>query len=372
MKKVNIYYLGLFMICLKNWEYISKLINFDNILGKIINLIIILIFGFCIFNRKYNKKEILLILVSGIVLLINSLYIKEYIFFLDYLAILASKNVKINNIIKFIFKFNVAIIISHFFITIFSILLNINANTYITNVDGVNRYNFYMRHTNYFAAVIFWTLGMYIFLNDDKSIIKKMIIICITGIISYILTKSRTSLILYIAFILLIIVNRQKRLKRIIPLVARYSFIALSIVLSFITINFFNFKDEIYEVFLQLNKILSYRIVLGVVGYYNYGWTFLGQSINYLEKINANEFYIDTLVVDSFYISCLINYGIIILVILTFGFYRISKKIDNKYLIFIILLIIAAISERYIPYICVTFPILFLKYAIFEKNANEI
>lgn len=372
MKKINIYYLGLFVLCLKNWLFISKLMDLNNIIDKLINLVTILIFGIIILNQKYTKKEVIAILIIGLSLLINALCINEYIFFLDFLAIISSKKIYVNNIIKFIYNFNIIMIIIHIIFTATAILLNVNGNEYITYFEGVARYNFYMRHTNYFAAVVFWTLAMYICLHKNKSALKNIVLICAIGIISYLLTKSRTSLILYAFFVLLTIISSKERLKNSIINATKYIFPIIFIILSFITINFFNFSNSIYNFLLMVNDLFSYRLILGVVGYYNYGLTFFGQALNYYDAIHANNFYIDTLVVDSFFVSCLINYGIIIIIFFTVGIYKLAKKLDMDYLIYIILLIVVSITERYIPYICVCFPILFFKFAIFEKEIDKV
>ena len=292
-------------------------------------------------------------------------------FVLVYMALISARNIDVKKIIKFIFIFNLCFIAMHLTLSLLSLhytgMLDILPyGTY----GGTIRYNFLMRHPNYTAAIFFWTLAMYIYLNKNKKLWVNLLLLLIVGSFSYFSTLSRTTLILFGLLGMLLILYKMKKTKFLYSVI-KYGFPISAIAFYILVICFSNHPST--ALMERLNDILSFRLVFSAIAVHQYGITFLGRVIDKELHVSLFGYSIDTLTVDPFSISCLVTYGAIYLIFITYLLWKYAKKNKNNYyaFIFLTLLIIASISERYMIYTSLAFPIFFMKDTFYEENKKK-
>lgn len=372
MKKVdNLYYLGIILLIIKMWFFITNLFEASALIENIFTIAITLLFGLKIFFTKSSYKEFFIIALIGVFIFVTSQRIMNIDIFLSVLSILAAKNININKTIQYILRVNTIFIIIHVLYFTECYIFEPSKIQYIED-EGVARYTFFMRHPNYLGATLFWTLSSYIYLHFDNKK-KNIILIIITSIFVYATCRSRTTLLIFIILLILIVLKdkiRQKTLARIVKI----SFLIAIFISVFVASNYYNFNGQAKNIVDGLNTVLSGRIKLSAIGIKTYGYTFLGRFINTSNE-NVLEYYgIKKLIIDSFYISCCINYGIFYLIAIGIGLIKLCKILEKEELIFILLFIIVAVTERYVIYSTLVFPLLFFAnlYNIRKRKENGI
>ena len=71
----------------------------------------------------------------------------------------------------------------------------------------------FLKHPNSAGMVIFWTSAIYIFLNNHLSLLKKILILIIVSLVSYSITFSRTTLLIFVLYIILLTLVHLKYTK---------------------------------------------------------------------------------------------------------------------------------------------------------------
>lgn len=373
MKKVdNLYYLGIILLTIKMWFFITNLFEVSSLIENLFMISITILFGLKIFFTKSSYKEFCIITIVGIFIFITSRRIMNIDIFLSVLSILAAKDIDIKKAIKYTLKVNLVCITIHIFRFIECYIFEPSKIEYMMDENAV-RYTFFMRHPNYLGATLFWALSSYIYLNFNNKRSKNIMLIILIAIITYITCKSRTTIIIFIVLSILILLKDKIKTKTLSKIV-KLSFLLSIFISIFVSSNYYDFKGQNKNIVDNLNSVLSGRIKLSAIGLKEYGYTFLGRFIEAGEAKLLAYYGIKRLIIDSFYISCCINYGIFYLFAIGIGLVKLCKKIENKELIFVLLFIIAALTERYVIYSTLVFPLLFFAnlYPKRKKEENNI
>ena len=355
-----IFFLGLFLLSLLTWDDISNIINFTRPLKIFLYLFTICCFAINILSCKYKKKEIFIMSILMLMILYSTYKMQEVNIFMDFFAIIASKNVSNRKIVRVLLYINLIFVLFHIFSTAIGIVAN--KKIYETFIGEIRRESLGMRHPNYAAATIFWTLSGYLYLNENKSRIYTISLITIVTIISYFSTYSRTTLILYI-FMILLVAIRNKKIQSFIIRKSKYIVVPLIILSIILAYRYNTLPSNMNTIKYKLNNILSNRLQLNALAIKVYGLTLFGQNI-----FNVNH---EIFALDSFYISCWVNYGIIHLLILLALYIKYSNKTKKYYdYIFLLLELIVAFIERYNIYITIVFPLFFLKELLITEETE--
>lgn len=366
-KSNTLYFVGIILLSIKTWLFITKIIEVPNYVHYGLALIIALTFVVKIASTKYTIKEYVGISIISVILIYTFYKTKDTDLILTFLPIVASKGMDINKILKILFKVNLFIFIIHILYHIFCVIFWPNNVMYVI-VDNVKRVSFFMRHPNYAGAVTFWLAAIYIFLNYEKKLINNVVLLIICAAIMYCFTVSRTTLIAFFTLILLLILVKKINIKKILYHFTRIIFIFLAIISIFFSMNYFKLGFSENELVNKIDTYLSGRIKLSGYGYYANGSTIFGKEFVFQGGIQTDKFYIDTLVIDSFYVSCLIYYGVVYLVIIAYFVFVTAEKCTQKDLIFLIVFSIIAFSERYIIYVTIAFPLLLIGNRYLNRN----
>ncbi|MBR2827684.1 MAG: hypothetical protein IKE70_00415 [Bacilli bacterium] len=340
-------------------DFLSFLINPFLIIGTILLLISI--------SLKTIKLKYLLI--KGILLLIafySYILCKDPTIFITFLIIFSIKQEDIPSILKIIFYFWTLALIIHFFLYFLNYLFGIEVPIYYSE-NGTKRFTLFLGHPNFTSEIIFWISLIKVYQNDkkQKKNINTIIFLIISMLLNYFITRSRTTLLFMILF-LIYRIFLEKDNQNIMKTISKYIF-PLAGFLSILFAYFFQNLSLINSI----NKLVSGRFGMNYIVIHYFGMTFLSKPIDYTMKFFWNNNYVSSLIIDNLYIRFFVNYGIVLFVLLSIMIYQSSKKKNQKnaklYPALIILLSLMAISEHHMLNAMIGFPLLFLC-NIFEEG----
>lgn len=346
------YYIGLILLCILNWEFFSKILEFPDIIKNVLTAVILACFLYTILKSNYSTRNLIKVIIVLLLSLVSSFFSKEYFIFLTTFAVISAKNVNKNTILKIILFVNTFFLFIHFMLSFAGLVAN--KKIYVTYYDGIARQTLNLRHPNYLAAILFWNLACYNYVSKNNKIIKILLSILVL-ILMYYLTHSRTTILLFALLIMYeIFENKLQNKGKIIKL-----FMIIFIVIQ-LYISYFCSVSMIYNnnVLNTINEFLSQRLYFNSLAVANYNIAILGNSIDSSST---------QIIVDSFYVSCLVQYGIYNLIICIISY----LKLDNssiKEIAYMTLVIITGLTERYIIYTSIAFPLLFLSNGFAKKE----
>ena len=316
MKKLNsyLYYAAFILIVLLRLFYMSKLINFPTYITKLMVLFAIFLLVLKIMLDEHSFKELVLIVLFGLIFIF--LYIKDvsYVFLTTYLAFVGIKNVNIKNVIKIDLVLKLFFIIIHCSLFALDYLFYDSAivnEIFITSKGVV--YSLFTNNPNNLPTLVFWMIIDIIFLAKNNKA-RNFIIYFIIISIFYELTKTRTVLILFFILLILYIIKDKK----IVNSIYKYSYF----IMFLISILLLKLHDIFPKMFFDINSLLSNRLSYPYNAINNIGVRFMPL----LEQKELNMIYI----IDNFYLKSLVFYGIIILLLMGIPFLLKKKNTTSK------------------------------------------
>lgn len=368
------YFLLLFKIALANTTFV-EFIDTRSTLFKLIYPISFILIGI---KFLYRKKLSIKNIVVGVSVLFISVFCylysdsSEIIVLL--ILILGIKDVDSKNVAKCFFFTYVLVLVLALFFSLFGI---IDLYYVVDKSKGV-RYSLGNTYPTDFAAGIFYLLLAFVYLKSYWKYRYTVIWIIIISFM-YVFTKALTSTLL--SALLLIIMtftnlknssfryNIDKKLNRFIRIISCVAF-PLCAAISAGCVALFTSGNSMMQ---NLNITLNYRIGFAARAFNDYGLTLFGSLINmsgagYNTDALSSYYYID----NGYYLMFL-SYGILIAVVILFGFYLLARKSNNSIinLILIFIAINGLIEPRFINYLYNPF-LLFIGYALFTRKGKRL
>lgn len=367
-KEILIYEIGISIFIIKIFLEMNVFFKISSLVDNCLVLLACVAIIVSYWHKRYSKKRLLFIGISTFILAFFSKRIDNYYFFISWLIICRLDKNNFQRIIKLIYKIEVILVIFIIVISIIYLTFDYKIDLLFSYRRGVKAFNFGFIHPNLFSVILVNVLNMWIWLNYNRITKKVYIYLFIINICSYYFTKTRTSFIIFnfLLFMIFIIKNyNQKFLKVVLNLLSKYLFFILGLTIALLTHLYL--KNN--EISLMINKILTTRIHLAAYALINYKYTILGQIINF--KINWDPiFKLNSFTFDCLYSQLFFNLGIIWFIFLSFSFYKISKKLDEKSKILLIIWYLYGIAEVHGLLCFFGFQILFLGLIFKENNQN--
>lgn len=363
MKKSEfIYLLAILILDFISLADVSRIINIDGSIRNIVYMFTIVLFIFKIFQSRYEKKKFIFILITGLIALFVSYRLSDFMFLTDFLVMISIVDVNINKAIK------IDIFVKSLFLIIHSIFYfhdflfaytKIEPYFVLTKAFGI-RHSLYFSHPNTAAAIVVWLVIDWIYIAKNKRIPIALGSLLV-AFYSY-FTISRTALIVYILFLLILFLLNKKRLKKIFNFLEKYLFIIMAGV-NILMISISSLMNN--PLIISLDKILSKRLYYTNLAINTYGFHILPNNIS--DSIMKNS-----IIVDNFYTRAFISYGFIILIIVAIMYYLSTKK-ENSNLDKAILIIfpIYLFNELFPFNVGRAIPLLIFANIIFNKNKLE-
>ena len=361
----KIYFVGIIILCIKFFTEKSSFIKINDM--PIAAALAICFFVKLIF-QNYTNKQLIITIISGIISFWVSIITHEFIALYVFLVIFASKNIDIKKIIKISFC-SITVLLS---IHVIKYIIDgfISEIPIIYRNTGEPRYTFYMYHPNIVAGLILWLVSQYAYLKYDNLKIRHLIAFLAIFIGTYLLTLSRTTLIASIALIVLLVLSKNIKLSKIITYFSKIIFIVAIVFTIGISYIYRWNKDSF--ILQKIETALSGRVSLLSIAIDEYGVSLFPRDLDLTKEVKWDFGGTAELYLDSIYSRSYIKYGLLYLIWLIYLFTNLNSKNEKKNAIFIILFAIIGITERYIMYPVIGFPLLFFgDYLWSEKKKNK-
>lgn len=361
MKKSNsLYYIGIFLVFFINLADISKVINIDGTLRDVVYILIAGVLIIKILTSRLFKKEIIPIIVLGIINLYTSYILNNYMFVINFLSMIAIRDIEIKKVVKI-----------DLYLKLFYLFVNTVVYWYDYNFNYANvidtfvytakygiRHSLYFSHPNSAAGVAIWCAIDAIYLYDKK---KNMLILTLFIVALYMyFTVSRTALIAFILFLIILFLSNKEKFRNKIFTVMKWLLEIFMIITIILTI-----MPEVIgnqEFIKSLDKLLSRRISYSNTAYDIYGFNVLPNKDG--ESLKEN------LIIDNFYVRAIISYGIIAVIVLMIMYKKIDKNITNKELAILTIFPIYLFSELFTYNVGRSIAMLILADVIFNKRST--
>lgn len=293
-------------------------------------------------DKADDVKEVIKHFLLWLILTLSA-YKTGYVFFVEIsLLILGAKNISFRRIAKLYFVISICILSITYVAALSGVIPN-----YVFYIGNIPKNSFGMLYSTDFAAHIFFTALVFVYLRGKKLTYFESILILFSGIIVFYYTRARmNSGGLFALGILSGILklfddlsnknNKTIKLSNMLLNLMPLSFGAFSI-LSILLTYFYNKENVCLN---KINIILSNRLTLGKNGISRYGFSLLGRTFDlvgtdYIQKEGYNF-------IDSSYVLVMLRYGILTLclfiVMFTFVSFK-ARKIKDNYLLIVLTLL---------------------------------
>lgn len=360
-----VYYLATIVVVTKLILAYSEIIVIPPIINSVFNLtFIFLILLKLLITFNFKSKKIYLIFILFVVMTVyTSIQTDNYIMLFSALGIIAIKGINVKSIIKVSFRVKVFWLTIHFICFLFAMMLFPNVVEY-SLIGNEVRYRIFLTQPNTCAMLFLWAIFEYIYLNYEKLSFKKFLgCTFVFGTVLHI-TKSKTSIIVYILLWLLIWQKRRKVVQKIVCFFSKYGYVILSIFFVSITVIYNSLPFA-----RTLNTMLTGRLAGAAKAYSMYGFTMFGQYLELGKKIEWDAVYgVTSIWLENAYSMMFINYGIIYAILIAVALWYASGYLTEKDKIFVCAMLIYGIGESYIVDIFLCFPLLIVAAAIYNKQ----
>ena len=359
------YYLATIIIVTKLILAYSEIIVVPSIVNGIFNyafILLMLVKVLTTFNFKLRKVYMFFILFAGMAFY-TSVQIQDYIILYSALGIIAIKGMNINAVIRVSYRVKVFWLSLHFICFIIAMLIIPKMVEY-SYIDGEIRYRIFLSQPNTCAMLFLWAIFEHIYLNYDRLSFKKFLgCTFISGLVVYI-TKSKTSIIVYMSLWLLIWLKQKKVVQRFISLFSKYGYVILSV--FFVSTTIIYTRSPFVQ---KMNVLLTGRLAGAAKAYSMYGFTMFGQYLELGKKMEWDAIYgVTSIWLENTYSMMFINYGIVYAILIAAALWYASEYLTEKDKIFVCIMLLYGIGESYIVDIFLCFPLLVVATAIYNKH----
>lgn len=290
--------------------------------------------------KNYSKKEYIISFSLLMLLCLVTFITKNRALLQLFILILASYNVNFKKVMKSVLFFQSLFVLIIILGSIFGLL----PNREYGRANNVIRYSLGFKFSTYSSLFIWALTTLYLYYRKDKLKIIEYILLFIVNLIFYIFTNTRMELFCSTIIIILFYLQQKGYLKifyKFIGIVAKYLMIVLASLSLLLAITY----NKENKIMYKLNIFTSGRLSLSKRGFENYGITLFG---NHIKWTGLSQVYEGTAqkneydYVDCSYLNILYQYGIIILLLVIYAFYKLAcKSVKEKdyYMQYILILL---------------------------------
>lgn len=341
---------------------VKILFDIKNYIYFMIPILLVLLIIFQ--SKTYSFKSILLMVCSIFVFFISYRISRNSLIFISLLFILASKNVDIEDFIKYDFKLKLFLLVSViilYFLGFTNVILK-------SRIDGTIRYALGFGHANVLGVILFTLCSDLAFLHYKKIKFKEYLFFLISFLICTFVCDSRAAqfgiLILFILLIFLPKVEKILLVNKIIP------FLPIILMgLSYLGAILFNGRSDFI---LKLNDLTSTRIKCTSDFLNYYGVNMFGHYFEYYGLWNIRSY---LTVLDNSYMNMLLQFGLATTVFVILGLFISLKKAvkEKKYALIMcfIALMLYGLMENYSYMIGYNAILIYMSCLIYNKKGKD-
>ena len=334
-------------------------------LTKAYQAIIVILLFVCFMNMSnMNKRRILIAFLTIILAFLTRFISGSNVLLTICLFVIACKDINFDNIVKYDLKIKTLFLIM---VIILYFLGMTNVNTHYRN--GVVRQSMGFSNPNSFSTYIMSIVAEYLYLHRNKMRIMDFLIAILAIFLIDYYADSRTQIICLAILIMLIVINRIKKVsfeKKLVKFFACNSFIFLA-VLSIILVNMYNHGYKITDI---INETTAGRLSNPSKFIELYGINLFGYKTNQDTQIVLDED--ETITVDNVYMYTLLYYGVIPFIVLCIYMrqyikYAIKCK-ENVIIIIMLTFFIGGLMERFCIRLYYNIFLLYFSYMVYGYN----
>ncbi len=286
----------------------------------------IIVFDF----EEYSKKTLINISILTVIIAIVTLKTDSRLLMQYFILILGAYKVSFEKIVKWVLITQSTLVLGIILLSLLKIIPNY---AFTRSNNGTVRYSLGFTFSSYPAIFIYYLTMLYLYYRKNKLKIVEYIALIILNVIIYIFTDTKAELICAISLIVIVFLYnkiQKEWINKILIALTKYmmSFLTIfSIGLAFL-------YDSSNNIMSKTNDLLSDRLELSKKGMEEFGIKFFGNKIKWISLLmvyagesSKNKFNY----VDNGYLNIIYNYGIIIMLLILYGFYKvIEQQVKNK------------------------------------------
>lgn len=306
------------------YGYMDSLHPVFSVVRKISFLIILAKLVLDLYTLEFSKREMIVIIGIGCLLVISALVTKERAFLAYWAFIVAGANVDYRRIIKLSLIVHVICFVIIVSSTYIGILDNIIYYRNQYEKTGL-RESLGFHYPSEIAHMFFYTTLMWIYFRQDEIHPLEWIILVVATIFIFVKTDTKNPMALGLIAVICSMIFKYSHFMR--TYRSWYTFVAICIVpalIIFIIWASYSYNDDNIFLF-NLNKLVSGRILLGNKGLGYCPITLFGRHIVWGTQADGFYFFI-----DSSYLLILFNYGIAVLTMVAAAAVALGRKIGLK------------------------------------------
>lgn len=349
-----IYYL--FFIIIECGEAFNK--GTDNKIYLTFSIIGILLLIYKLVDSEYQYRELFPIMILGILGVFIFYQTSKVGGILSILALIGLKGVDIKKLLKISFFIR----LTAFLILVFLSSTGMIENAMITHLRGDNaviRYSMGFSHPNQFHLSFIILLLLWMYLSYERIGAFQLLLLGALNILVYTKSYSRTSTLIGLGAILLMLWFKSKYFPKLKNVVCM-GMIPFGFLISVIPALLYDKLPYIRTI----DRALQWRITFSRHYLDSYPIQLFGNNLNS-----------DPIVLDSGYVELLINYGLIFTLLYIGAYmviaYRYVKKRKYRELLLICCLAVYGITEAFIPNLFINLSMIFLGELIFEESSRS-
>lgn len=350
----------------------KQVTGINNLLETLSTIGIMLLLINCVSNiNKLNINKVLILFISVLMAVITKITSKSNTIFILILLIIAAKNIKLEELIKYDLKIKIPFMI---IIVVLYFLRMTDVNLHYRN--GIIRHSMGFSNPNVFSTYILAIIVEYLYLRRKKVNAKDLIIIIIGIFIIDFYADSRTQIFCLIILALIVYINEYTGKKflnnSIVNFIVSNIFIILTI-FSLLIIYFYGQGNDIVQ---DIDVQTSGRIKQ-ISGVFNeYDVNLFGNKLDLVTSLQAKLTGKQQTALDNVYIYSLLSYGIIPFIIMCIAMKKYMKTTikENEDILRTIMLVflIGGLMERFCIEVQYNIFLLYFSYIIYDnKNKKE-
>lgn len=342
----TLFRIGLLLMIVKAYSSYSSIIEVSDSVDMALSLVACLFFAGSIMQKQYCTKTWVSFFLIVMLTLFTSWKTGNLMMFITVVTCLAMCGEDVDKTIRFLLFWETAYILVT---VVISVVMHTCGISMLTLVGKELRYNFGFSHPNVFACIATNLIAMYLWLNFNSVRIYQIFSISAVTLVIYLLSGSRTALIIVVFLIVFVVLFRNAPPKnRLLRAGAAITAPTLSC-FFYICVRKYTSGNKLIQL---LDTALSKRIKLGAYGYNHYGISFFGQNLGDM-KIKWDPYWrLTTFTFDNMYTQLMVT-QLFWLIVICLLLYRLALRADTKRCIFILTWALYGISEIHVinPYL---------------------
>lgn len=357
-------YWGLLLLFLKSSVSYSAVVPYSDLADNIISMSGLALLVAEILMKHYSWRRLGVYAIVGVLSLINVSRTGHFVIFWTVIICMAICDEDIDKIAVFMYKFERVFLILH---TVFAICMSLFAGyPLFSNIYGVYRLNLGFAHPNLLSVSLFCAIILWAWLNFDRITYNHILGIACISLVSYVLTKTRTALLVQFVFLFMLVCYKTRiQSTKLLTWSAAVSVPIMGGVFLLLVGGYFSGNRLSYIA----DELLSGRIRLGAYAYELYGLTLFGENFNNLSIVwDAFWGLSGSHTFDCAYTYLFSNQGLIWFLVIVIAFVNLAKRNNVKINIMLIVWSLYGSTEVHVLDGAKFFPVLLISLLIGSEN----